>query len=148
MTGMMVGMTIGMISGFLIGLMVGATNGMFIGSLAGIFTGMTTGIWTGKCCGIMGVMEGMMAGLMGGLMGAMTSLMLFNDNLKIIIPILVIASSIILIALDFLIFRENTGTQIRKINKQSFLSFLSICFIVAMTLTWIMVYGPRSILFQ
>ena len=148
MTGMMVGMTIGMISGFLIGLMVGATNGMFIGSLAGIFAGMTVGIWTGKCCGIMGVMEGMMAGLMGGLMGAMTSLMLFNDNLKIIIPILVIASSIILIALDFLIFRENTGTQIRKINKQSFLSFLSICFIVAMTLTWIMVYGPRSILFQ
>src|SRR3989338_4878010 len=121
MTGMMVGMTIGMTSGFLIGLIIGATNGMFIGTIAGVIIGIAVGIWCGKCCGIMGVLEGMMAGLMGGLMGAMTSLMLFNDNLKIIIPILVIASSIILIALDFLIFRENTGTQIRKINKQSFL---------------------------
>lgn len=147
MTGMMIGMTIGMISGFLAGLIVGATNGMFIGSLAGIFIGMGVGTLTGNCCGVMGIMEGMMAGLMGGLMGAMTPLMMLNDHLKAIIPILVIASSVILIGLDYLIFKEATGIQIRKINKQSLITFLTYCFIVTMALTWLMVYGPRSILF-
>jgi len=148
MTGMMIGMTIGMVSGFLIGLIVGATNGMFIGTIAGMTIGMSVGSWTGKCCGAMGVMEGMMAGLMGGLMGAMTSLMMLNDHLKIIIPILVIASSIILIGLDYLIYKETTGAQIRKINKPSFSSFLTLCFIVTMIITWLMVYGPRSALFR
>ncbi|MBS3149452.1 heavy metal translocating P-type ATPase [Candidatus Woesearchaeota archaeon] len=147
-TGMMIGMTIGMVSGFLIGLMVGATNGMFIGSVAGIVIGMVVGTWTGMCCGVMGTIEGMMAGLMGGLMGSMTSLMLLNDHLKLIIPILVVASSVILIGLDYLIFKETTGTQIRKINKQSFLPFLTVCFITMMLLTWLMVYGPKSALFR
>ena len=141
-------MTIGMISGFLIGLVVGATNGMFVGSIVGMTIGMSVGTWAGKCCGAMGVMEGMMAGLMGGLMGAMTSLMVLNDHLKIIIPILVIASSIILIGLDYLIYKETTGAQIRKINKPSFSSFLTLCFIVTMIITWIMVYGPKSALFS
>lgn len=148
MTGMMIGMTIGMISGFLIGLVVGATNGMFVGSLAGILIGMGVGAFTGRCCGVMGVMEGMMAGLMGGLMGGMTSLMLLNDHLKAIIPILVIASSIILIGLDYLVYKEATGTQIRKINKQSMITFLTYCFVVTMALTWLMVYGPKSALFR
>lgn len=147
MTGMMIGMTIGMVSGFLIGLIVGATNGMFIGTIAGIIVGMSVGTWTGKCCGVMGVMEGMMAGLMGGLMGAMTSLMMLNDHLKAIIPILVIASSVILIGLDYLVYKETTGIQIRKINKQSMITFLTYCFVVTMALTWLMVYGPRAILF-
>ena len=128
--------------------MVGATNGMFIGSVAGIVIGMVVGTWTGMCCGVMGTIEGMMAGLMGGLMGSMTSLMLLNDHLKLIIPILVVASSVILIGLDYLIFKETTGTQIRKINKQSFLPFLTVCFITMMLLTWLMVYGPKSALFR
>src|SRR3989338_1060579 len=116
--------------------------------MTGMMIGMSVGTWAGKCCGAMGVMEGMMAGLMGGLMGAMTSLMVLNDHLKIIIPILVIASSIILIGLDYLIYKETTGAQIRKINKPSFSSFLTLCFIVTMIITWIMVYGPRSALFS
>src|SRR3989344_8193691 len=148
MTGMMIGMTTGMLSGFLIGMLIGATNGMFMGSVVGMLIGMSVGIWTGNCCGVMGTIEGMMAGLMGGLMGAMTSLMLLNDNLKLIIPLLVVASSVILIGLDYLIFKETTGTQIRKINKQSFLPFLTVCFITMMLLTWLMVYGTKSALFR
>ena len=148
MTGMMIGMTIGMSSGFLIGLVVGATNGMFIGSLVGIIIGMFAGSYTGKCCGAMGIMEGMMAGLMGGLMGAMTSLMMINDHLKIMIPILVIATSTILIGLDYLIYKETSRNEIRKINKPSLLTFLTLCFIITIVLTWIMIYGPKSILFQ
>lgn len=142
----MIGMTIGMISGFLIGTVVGATNGMFIGSLAGISMGMFAGIWTGKCCGVMGTMEGMMAGLMGGLMGAMTSLMMLNDNLKLIIPIIVLASLIILIGLDYMIYKETVGKN--NINKYGFIELVTFCFIVTMALTFLMIYGPKSLLFQ
>ena len=145
MSGMMVGMTIGMISGFLIGMLVGATNGMFVGSVAGILAGMFAGSWTGKCCGVMGIMEGMMAGLMGGLMGAMTSLMLLNDNLKIIIPILVASSVMILIGLDYMIYKETVD---KKFNKPGFMSFITFCFIITMALTFLMIYGPKSLLFQ
>ncbi|MBI2498803.1 cation transporter [Candidatus Woesearchaeota archaeon] len=145
MSGMMVGMTIGMISGFLIGMIVGATNGMFIGSVAGILIGMFAGSWTGKCCGVMGIMEGMMAGLMGGLMGAMTSLMLLNDNLKIIIPILVTSSVMILIGLDYMIYKETVD---KTFNKPGFMQFITFCFIVTMALTFLMIYGPKSLLFQ
>ncbi len=144
MTGMMIGMTTGMISGFLIGILIGATNGMFIGSVAGILVGMSVGIWTGNCCGAMGTMEGMMAGLMGGLMGAMTSLMLLNDNLKLIIPILVLASLIILIGLDYTIYKEARNA---KFNKYEYFPYITFCFIITIALTFLMVYGPKSALF-
>jgi len=147
MSGMMIGMTTGMINGFLIGMIVGATNGMFIGTIIGILIGILVGIWTGKCCGIMGIMEGMMAGLMGGLMGAMTSLMLINDHLKIIVPILVVISSIILIGLDYMVFKEVRNIK-EKVNKYDFVTFLTVCFIILIALNWVMVYGPKSALFQ
>lgn len=144
MTGMMIGMTTGMISGFLIGMLVGATNGMFMGSIMGILVGMAVGIWTGNCCGVMGTMEGMMAGLMGGLMGAMTSLMLLNDNLKLIIPILVFAFLMILIGLDYTIYKEARNA---KVNKYEYFPYITFCFIITITLTFLMIYGPKSALF-
>lgn len=145
MTGMMIGMTTGMISGFLIGMLVGATNGMFIGSIAGIIIGTGVGMWTGNCCGIMGTMEGMMAGLMGGLMGAMTSLMMLNDRLKLIIPFLVLVSSIILLGLDYNIYKEARNA---KFNKYKFLPYITFCFIITTAITFLMVYGPKSGIFN
>lgn len=145
MTGMMIGMTTGMIAGFLVGMVISATNGMFIGSVVGILIGMSVGVWTGNCCGVMGAMEGMMAGLMGGLMGAMTSLMLLNDNLKLIIPILVLASLMILIGLDYTIYKE---TRNAKLNKYEYFPYITLCFIITIALTFLMVYGPKSALFR
>ena len=148
MSGMMIGMTIGMTSGFTIGLVVGATNGMFIGSLAGLIIGMMVGSYVGNCCGIMGAMEGMMAGLMGGIMGAMTSIMTLNDNLKIFIPILIISMAIILFGLIVMVYQE----EIRKkadieYKGFDFLPFITVNFIISISLTFLMVYGPRSFLF-
>lgn len=147
MSGMMIGMTSGMISGFLIGLLVGATNGMFVGSIIGILVGIFIGVYTGNCCGIMGIMEGMTAGLMGGLMGAMTSLMMINDNLKLIVPVIVIISSIILIGLDYMIYKDVRNIK-EKINKYNFITFTSICFVITIGITFLMIYGPKSFIFQ
>lgn len=146
MSGMMIGMTIGMIAGFLPGFYVGATNGMFMGSVLGMAIGIFFGIWNGKCCGIMGIMEGIMAGFMGGLMGAMTSVMLINDNMKIMGIIVFVISSIILIGLNYMIYNETR--EIVNKNKQDvfFIIFWSI-FLTVITI-WITVFGPRSALFS
>ena len=149
MNGMMVGMTIGMSSGFTIGLIIGATNGMFIGSLAGLIIGMAVGSYTGKCCGIMGVMEGMMAGLMGGIMGAMTSIMSLNDNLKYLIPVLILGIIIILIGLINLIYKEEVKNRTDVHYEEfEFLPFITIIFIITLALTFLMVYGPKALLFS
>jgi len=146
MSGMMIGMTIGMMAGFLSGFYVGATNGMFYGSIFGIFVGIFFGIWNGKCCGVMGVMEGMMAGFMGGLMGGMTAIMMFNDNLKAAGIILFILSSIILVGLNFMIYVETR--EIERKHKDSELFIMILSFILTSITAWIMVFGPRSVLFQ
>src|SRR3989344_5050306 len=146
MSGMMIGMTIGMMAGFLSGFYVGATNGMFYGSIFGILVGMFFGIWNGKCCGVMGVMEGMMAGFMGGLMGAMTAIMMFNDNLKAAGIILFIASSIIFVGLNFMIYNETREAERKHKDSELFTIFWSL--ILTMVTIWIMVFGPRSMLFQ
>lgn len=148
MSGMMIGMTIGMIFGFLTGLVVGSTNGMFIGSLSGMIIGMAAGAWCGSCCGIMGIMEGLMAGFMGGLMGPMTTLMMLNDNLRIIIPILVFISFIILYGLDYMIAKEVKESELKLTKPNSLLSVVILSFIITMLLTWLMVYGPKSALFR
>jgi len=148
MTGMMIGMTIGMISGFLIGLIVGSTNGMFIGTLAGLFVGIPVGVWCGSCCGVMGSMEGMMAGFMGGLMGAMTAIMMINDNLKIITPILVGISIIIIVGLDYMIYKEIRNNKHNVPKPNNLFTLITLCFITTIILTWLMVYGPKSILFR
>ena len=146
MSGMMIGMTIGMIAGFLSGFYVGATNGMFYGSVFGISVGMFFGIWNGKCCGVMGMMEGMMAGLMGGLMGAMTAIMMFNDNLKAAAIVLYIVSAFIVTGLNFMIYNETREAERKHKDSELFTIFWSL--ILTMVTIWIMVFGPRSMLFQ
>ena len=146
MTGMMIGMTIGMIAGFLAGFFLASTNGMFYGSIFGMSVGIFLGVWNGKCCGIMGVMEGMMAGFMGGLMGAMTSIMMINDNLKTASVIVFAVSAIILIGLNYMIYFEMKNSERQK-KEDHFLTVI-ISFILTMITTWLMVFGPRSALFQ
>jgi len=146
MSGMIIGMTIGMISGFLSGFYIGATNGMFYGSLFGISIGIILGVMNGKCCGIMGAMEGMTTGFMGGLMGAMTAVMMINDNLRLAGIIVFLISSIILTGLNYMIYRETKENE-RQINEDhTFTVFASL--ILTSATTWLMILGPRSVLFQ
>jgi hypothetical protein len=146
MTGMMIGMTIGMVSGFLIGFYVGATNGMFWGSVVGMGVGIGFGIWNGKCCGIMGSMEGLMAGFMGGIMGAMTSVMMINDNLKAAGVIVFVVCSVILVSLNYMLFKETKGVERDK--KEDNMLTIILSFLLTFIISWMMVYGPRSFIFQ
>ena len=146
MSGMMIGMTIGMIAGLLSGFFVGATNGMFWGSVWGMLVGIGFGVWSGKCCGIMGVMEGMMAGFMGGLMGAMTALMMFNDNLKIAGIVIFIVSAFIMMGLNLMIHKETKSFD-KKLNEEDMFTVVLSFTLTALTI-WLIVFGPRSALFQ
>lgn len=143
--GMMVGMTIGMMTGFLLGAIIGATNGMFMGSVYGMFTGMIIGALCARNCGIMSIMEGLMAGLMGGLMGAMTTVMMLNDNLVLFMPILIGSIVVIMIGMSVMIYKESEKT-ITKFDKYDMFSYVSLLFVLAMLTTFIMVYGPKSLL--
>ena len=145
MSGMMIGMTTGMIAGFLSGFYVGATNGMFVGGIFGIIVGIWLGVWMGRCCGIMGMMEGIMAGFMGGLMGAMTAVMLLNDHLHEASIIIFLISSIILIALNYMVYREMKENE-RQIQEDHMITIIVTFFLIIIT-AWLMVYGPRSGLF-
>ena len=146
MTGMIIGMTIGMVAGFLSGFYVGATNGMFFGSIFGMGIGMSFGVWNGKCCGIMGVMEGIMAGFMGGVMGAMTAIMMFNDNLKLAGIIIFLISAVIMTGFNFMIYTETREIERKHKDDNFFTIFWSI--LLTVITIWIMVFGPRSVLFQ
>jgi len=146
MSGMMVGMTTGMVAGFLLGFYVAATNGMFIGGFFGVALGIALGIWNGKCCGIMGVMEGVMAGFMGGLMGAMTAFMLFNDNIQIAAVLVFIISAIIVLSLNYMIYKETREVKRQK-AKDNFFT-IALTFILMALTTWLIVYGPRSAIFS
>ena len=146
MAGMMVGMTIGMMTGFLAGFYVGATNGMFWGSVFGLIVGIVLGVWNGKYCGIMGLMEGLMAGFMGGIMGAMTAVMMYNDNLKIAGVISFIICGTILFGLNYMIYQETKNVE-RK-NKEDYWFTILMSFVLTVATIWLMVLGPRSVLFQ
>jgi len=146
MSGMMIGMTSGMIAGFFPGLIIGSTNGMFIGGVFGMALGIGIGTWSGKCCGIMGFMEGIMAGFMGGLMGAMTALMMFNDHLKETVVISFLIGGAILSSLNYMVFKEMKENE--KHFKEDHLMTIALTFILIAATTFIMIYGPRSVLFQ
>lgn len=146
MSGMMIGMTLGMISGFLPGYFIGATNGMFYGGVFGMIIGMAVGVYAGKCCGVMGVMEGIMAGFMGGLMGAMTAVMMINDNLKLAGIVVFIVSAVIIIGLNYMIHKEST--MLEKRGEIDQFATIVLSFILTTLTIWLMVFGPRSILFQ
>ena len=146
MSGMMIGMTIGMIAGFLPGFYVGATNGMFWGSFFGMAIGIVFGAWNGKCCGVMGTMEGIMAGFMGGLMGAMTAVMMLNDNLRIAAVLIFIVSAVIMFGLNFMIYKESRSFE-RKHKDDNFFTIFWSLILTSLTI-WLVVFGPRSLLFQ
>ena len=146
MTGMMIGMTIGMMSGFLAGFYVGATNGMFWGGVFGMAVGILFGVWNGRCCGIMGAMEGLMAGFMGGLMGAMTAVMMINDNVRAAAIIMFIVCGTILLGLNYMLYKE-TKHEERVRHEDHFLTILLSVILTTVTV-WLMVFGPRSVLFQ
>lgn len=142
MSGMMIGMTIGMISGFLPGFYTASTNGMFYGGFFGVALGIIFGVWNGKCCGIMGAMEGMMAGFMGGLMGAMTAFMLLNDHLKIAAVLVFVISTVIMLGLNYMIYKETR--EIKRAHKDSELFIIVLSFILTAVTTWLVIYGPRG----
>jgi hypothetical protein len=146
MSGMMIGMTMGMIAGFLPGFYVGATNGMFWGSFFGMAIGIVFGAWNGKCCGVMGTMEGIMAGFMGGLMGAMTAVMMLNDNLKAAAVIIFLVSAVIMFGLNFMIYKETREIE-RKHKDDAFFTIFWSLILTSLTI-WLIVFGPRSLLFQ
>lgn len=148
MTGMMIGMTIGMISGLLSGFLVGSTNGMFWGSIFGILVGIFFGTWNGRCCGIMGFMEGIMAGLMGGLMGSMTALMLLNDNLKAAVIVIFLISAVILVGLNVMIYNETKDAERKRNDEDTELFTIAISLILTFFTIFMMVFGPRSVLFR
>ena len=148
MSGMMIGMTIGTISGLLPAFFIGSTNGMFVGITFGAVTGIFFGAWNGKCCGIMGVMEGIMAGFMGGLMGAMTALMTFNDNLRATGVIVFIISALILFGLNYMIYKEARETEMQRKHKDDEFFTIFWSFLLTAITIWLMVFGPRSVLFQ
>src|SRR3989344_539489 len=123
MTGMMIGMTIGVIAGFVAGFFIASTNGMFYGSVFGIS-----------------------AGFMGGLMGAMTAIMMINDNLKAASVVVFLISSVVLIGLNYMIYFEMKNSE-RRIKEDNFPTII-ISFVLTTITTWLMVFGPRSALFQ
>lgn len=145
MSGMMVGMGTGMIAGFLPGFYVASTNGMFVGSVFGCLVGMILGVWSGKCCGIMGVLEGLMAGFMGGLMGAMTSFMLLNDRVELAGILVLVIWIVIGVALKYMVYLE-TKEEARAHHEDHLLTIV-LTFVLVTFTTWVMVYGPKSIVF-
>lgn len=145
MSGMMIGMTVGMISGFLAGFYVGATNGMFYGSVFGMLIGMIFGVYNGLCCGIMGFMEGITAGFMGGLMGAMSSVMMINDHLKAASVVVFIVLSVILISLNYMIYKETKESE-RQINEDHIFTIFASLILTSLT-SWMIIFGPRGGIF-
>ncbi len=146
MSGMMIGMTIGMVAGFMAGMFLGATNGMFVGTVFGMAVGIPLGIWNGRCCGVMGVMEGTMAGFMAGPMGAMTSVMLLSDHLKVAVAILTVIGIFIVTGLNYMIYKEMKHSENR--GKEKIFTSVIISVILTLLTTWLMVFGPKSFLFQ
>lgn len=145
MSGMMIGMTVGMISGFLAGFYVGAANGMFYGSVFGMLIGITFGVYNGLCCGIMGFMEGITAGFMGGFMGAMSSVMMINDHLKAASVVVFIVSSIILIGLNYMIYKETKENE-RQVKEDYIFTIFASLILTSLT-SWMIIFGPRGGIF-
>jgi len=141
--GMMVGMITGMVSGFLIGALIGAANGMFMGSLLGMVFGIGIGLELGRCCGIMGALEGIMAGIMSGIMGAMTSVMLYNDNLLVLLYVLFGFCILVLGGASYMIHREAGKIQLSELNIDM-VSFVLYATLFFMFLVMFALYGPKS----
>lgn len=145
MSGMMIGMTAGMVAGFVAGFYIGATNGMFWGSLFGVLVGSFLGVWLGSCCGVMGFMEGIMAGFMGGLMGAMTAVMMINDTMQGATILMFVFTTTIMFGLNYMIYTE--AKHAPRVHTEDNFIVAVITFVLISVTTWLMLYGPRSVLF-
>lgn len=148
MVGMMIGMTAGMQAGMMIGAVIGATNGFFTGAMTGMLLGVFVGAVTGKCCGIMGLMQGMMAGMMGGTMGAMISVMMIADRIAVFMPFYMLVNILIVLALPYMVFEETVEGRKHEKKPMDLLTMSAISIIAAFVLVLIMLYGPKSLLFQ
>ena len=146
MSGMMIGMTMGMLAGFLSSFYIGATNGMFYGSVFGILVGIFFGVWMGSCCGVMGLLEGIMAGFMGGFMGGMTAVMMLNDHIRAMTFIVFLLGGVISIALNYMIYLETKESERQRQGEH--LLIVTVTAILTLATTWLMVFGPRSVLFS
>lgn len=146
MSGMMIGMTMGMLAGFLSSFYIGATNGMFYGSVFGILVGIFFGVWMGSCCGVMGLLEGIMAGFMGGFMGGMTAVMMLNDHIRAMTLIVFLLGGVISIALNYMIYLEMKESERQRQGEH--LLIVTVTAILTLATTWLMVFGPRSVLFS
>ena len=91
-------------------------------------------------------MEGIMAGFMGGLMGAMTAFMLFNDNLKIAAVLVFIIGAVIMLGLNYMLFKESSQLE-RKRKEDQFLT-IALTFLLIIVTTWLIIFGPRSAIFS
>ena len=141
-------MIVGMMSGFMIGAILGATNGMFTGSLVGMLTGMAISAWCTRTCGIMSVLEGVMAGFMAGLMGAMTAVMLINDNLLLLMPLLIGSCAAMLGGMSYMVYKEHEEQRenTAKCDRYDMILYVSAMFIFTLAITTIILWGPRSVL--
>jgi uncharacterized membrane protein YfcA len=87
-----------------------------------------------------------MAGFMGSLMGAMTAVMLLNDNLIIMAVIALVICAGIVFLLNLMIYGESRQLEKKQREDHSYTIVWS--FVLTVVTIWLMVFGPRSPLFQ
>lgn len=79
-------------------------------------------------------------------MGAMTAVMMLNDNLKAAAVIVFVISGFIMFGLNFMIYKETRGAERKHKDDEFFIVFWS--FVLTIFTVWLMIFGPRSVLFQ
>jgi hypothetical protein len=147
MASMMIGMTLGMQTGMMLGAVFGAVNGYFIGAMIGMLLGTVIGLITGRAS-IMGALQGMMSGLMGGTMGAMITVMMFTDHVLLFMPFYMLINVAILIGFVYMYHDEIIKDNKEVVKKHiSFAVFSGLCILIAIILSAILIYAPKSILF-
>ncbi|MGV8171213.1 MAG: hypothetical protein ACP5OA_00795 [Candidatus Woesearchaeota archaeon] len=147
MASMMIGMTLGMQTGMMIGSVFGAVNGYFIGAMIGMILGTVIGLITGTDS-VMGMVQGMMSGVMGGTMGAMITVMMFTDHVLLFMPFYMLINLAILLGFIYMYHDEVIKENKDVIKKDLSISwFILICVMIAVILSAILIYAPKSILF-
>ena len=79
-------------------------------------------------------------------MGAMTAIMMLNDNLRAAAVIVFLVCSVILIALSYMIYGEARENE-RQLKEDHLITII-LSFVLTALTTWLMVFGPRSLLFR
>ena len=68
--------------------------------------------------------------------------------LAVVVPILVGVSIIILTGLDYTAYKEIRNNKYSVPKPNNLITLITLSFIATIVLTWLMVYGPKSILFR